>query len=374
MSIPQTTPIVTWNRSTPDDGLLLSEEFTALYVNDNNLQSQLNSCGMGDAATVKNLSASINWLTYSWISGGFYIPSGGTQTGSPDGTTNKGWFVWVDRMGGSSNTLSIEAVRADSNDGYNTCWNSGTSTGWKHCNAPRSSTIVVSASNSTAKGIANADYQCTGASSGNTDDVIINQAIINASLLPNGGQVLFLEGTYYLYASIVAHTNVSLKGQGVGTCFLRNSVNPFSPITIASNVSNVTMADFLIDGNGGTYPCSIGCYGINSSATSNTFRFHNITVQNITTTAAIAAGFYNCNFLFNCLVSSMHGALQGIGFMNCNFVTNCTSNSNNTYGYSGCTRMQQNTGMGNTTALFSSCYADVSTNAAALSAAGGYNG
>lgn len=42
MSIPNTTPTVTWNRSTPNDGNLFSAEFAALYANDNDLQSQLN--------------------------------------------------------------------------------------------------------------------------------------------------------------------------------------------------------------------------------------------------------------------------------------------------------------------------------------------
>lgn len=59
---------------------------------------------------------------------------------------------------------------------------------------------------------------------GKNDDRVINHAII--SLLPTGGRVLLLEGTFNLSAAIVLYNNVSLIGLGNGPqLFLSNNSN-----------------------------------------------------------------------------------------------------------------------------------------------------
>ena len=76
----------------------------------------------------------------------------------------------------------------------------------------RSATFIVAASNSAAKGIAQADYACSGAA----DDVEINAAL-NA-LPADGGRVILLEGTYVLADPItIPDDSIALEGQGASS-------------------------------------------------------------------------------------------------------------------------------------------------------------
>lgn len=65
-----------------------------------------------------NLSASVDW--HSILLPGFYfIPSGGAQTNSPDGTTNKAWFVIVNSKYGDTTNSNYSAQRLDTFNVWN---------------------------------------------------------------------------------------------------------------------------------------------------------------------------------------------------------------------------------------------------------------
>jgi hypothetical protein len=122
-------------------------------------------------------------------------------------------------------------------------------------------------------------------------------------------------------------------------------------------------------------------------------------------TGSNSVGFFSCNSLSKCVASSNNGSNgNGIGFSGCNYLTNCTGNNNTSssnsngvgfwgciyltncngyfnssssgygYGFILCNRMQQNTGIGNTTALFNNCYSDNGSTPVAMTGDGGWNG
>ncbi|KKG35390.1 hypothetical protein DU52_15815 [Methanosarcina mazei] len=76
----------------------------------------------------------------------------------------------------------------------------------------RSATIVIAASDSSAKGKAQADYVCDG-----TADNVEIQAALDA-LPATGGEIHFLDGTFQLAATVArAIDNVTLSGCGIST-------------------------------------------------------------------------------------------------------------------------------------------------------------
>ena len=105
----------------------------------------------------------------------------------------------------------------------------------------RSATLVVAASDASAKSKAGADYVCDS----KADDVEI-QAAIDA-LPAGGGKVVLSEGTFTLSTSIDINRNyVSLVGQGRISTTLKAGGN-FPVIIISSQ--RVKVADLALDGN-----------------------------------------------------------------------------------------------------------------------------
>lgn len=102
----------------------------------------------------------------------------------------------------------------------------------------RSATIVIAASDSSAKSKAQADYVCDG-----TDDhVEINAAI--ASISTTGGKIQLLEGTYNLSDSVLLSSNITFEGMGKATVL--TGVN--RPIEIV-DVEYSIITDISLDGN-----------------------------------------------------------------------------------------------------------------------------
>jgi parallel beta-helix repeat protein len=172
--------------------------------------------------------------------------------------------------------------------------------------SPRSVTLVVSASNSSASGKASADYVCDGVS----DEVEINNAI---NALPTaGGRVVLLEGLFTISTSIVPKSNTSLEGQGNGTVI--TLPNGFATANFGviknSNVSGsgdigIYILNLKIDGNkvnatGG----SQSGISLNKALRSTV---QNVTVENmkshgiyVSTNGVVGYNLITGNHVFNC--------------------------------------------------------------------------
>jgi parallel beta-helix repeat protein len=118
-------------------------------------------------------------------------------------------------------------------------------------------TIVVAASDSSAKGKLQADYVADGTD----DDVTIETAI--AALPSTGGSVVLLDGTYSIGDSAgdgidLIKSNVSIIGSGRSTVLQRqgDTASNDGVITVGDNsttVTGVVISDLAIDGQKGTY-------------------------------------------------------------------------------------------------------------------------
>jgi parallel beta-helix repeat protein len=107
----------------------------------------------------------------------------------------------------------------------------------------RGATRVVAASNSVDK--SRAHYVCDGVD----DQVEINKAIQDVAAA-GGGMVVLLEGTYIITGSINLASNVALVGQGPGTVLrIPNGFNRDINVIYGSGISNVLVANLMIDGN-----------------------------------------------------------------------------------------------------------------------------
>ena len=259
----------------------------------------------------------------------------------------------------------------------------------------------------TTKSLGRADYTITSTQDAPT---IINTYLttINAN---GGGELKLLEGVYGFYTTCInALSNVNISGVGYGTILTRMSSNVTQIIYGSSTVAQITFKDFYINGNSTLVSASSACFGIYFVTSTNIgIAFQNIKSNNHYSLLAVSAGFSQCSNLLNCQADNIKSAstlTYAAGFRTCNYLTNCQSNyniSNSTnfaagfvacnfvlgcqsnyntstsglgYGFHTCTRMQQNTGTGNGTALFTtSCYAD-STGAygVSLTSSGGFNG
>ena len=103
----------------------------------------------------------------------------------------------------------------------------------------RTSTIVVSASNSVDPTLAPAAYRCSGAA----DDVEINAALTAASAV--GGEVLLLEGTFVPAATITYPANIlGLRGLGRAT-FIQPVM--FGDAITVSGRDDIVIRDLAID-------------------------------------------------------------------------------------------------------------------------------
>lgn len=131
---------------------------------------------------------------------------------------------------------------------------------------------LVASSTAPADTKAIADYVCTGASTGTTDDVQIIAAWNAAGA--SGAEVELSEGTFFLYntvstTSLITASNTAIRGQGRGITILKAMVNGISNIAAGTGdagtgtiVSNLTFSDMTIDMNnkiGATYGMALGC-------------------------------------------------------------------------------------------------------------------
>ncbi len=80
-------------------------------------------------------------------------------------------------------------------------------------------------------------------------------------------------------------------------------------------------------------------------------------------------GYNTCLYLTSCF--AQNNLFRGFG--QCRHVIACYSTGNTNYGFGGCQQCQQNYSTGNTAGQYNTSFADVSTNACANTAAGGYN-
>lgn len=237
--------------------------------------------------------------------------------------------------------------------------------------------------------------------------VYINSIITTINAF-GGGEIHCYPGTYNISTNILPLSNVNISGEGISTIFKRNSSALTQVIYVANTVSNVTMRDFYVDGNGEIYPYNGGiAYGIcGQDNTNRGVRYYNIqSSYNYTSGNDTSAyGFYNITNFVNCKASynkgkfnsivavgvgfkfcinglssiaeynsTIGGTGAAIGFEECIGVDLCLSNNNTSssgYGFFECRRMQGNTGTGNTTALLSGCYFSSDTSVAAAAGNG----
>ena len=119
----------------------------------------------------------------------------------------------------------------------------------------QSATLVVAASNSSAKAKAAADYVCDGTS----DQTEINRAI--SALPATGGKIILLEGTYNLSGTVTVNkAKVMLEGAGMGATVLQMTTTHGMNISADDcTICNITIkcpnetplvgrAGYLIDG------------------------------------------------------------------------------------------------------------------------------
>ncbi len=187
------------------------------------------------------------------------------------------------------------------------------------------------------------DYLCDG-----TDDQVEIQAAINA-LPSTGGEVVVLDGTYNITASIsVNKNNVTLRGCGVSTVLKRmwNSSGEQGVVTISSSYYSC-IKDFRIDGNKANYTdehYNLGGYVANSSY---------IKVVNIISENNSKYGFelYNCNnntITGNTCNNNNSYGIYLANIINNNTITGNTCNNNNSYGIYLANIINNNTITGNT--------------------------
>ena len=127
-------------------------------------------------------------------------------------------------------------------------------------NFVRGATIIVASSNSTQNSQNGADLVIsTSSDSGAAINTLITS--LNSS---GGGTIECMEGTFNFTTNLLPLSNVNIQGQGNATIFQRNSASLIQVIYIPNTVSNITLKDFYINGNGTTYPIASGlAYGIN---------------------------------------------------------------------------------------------------------------
>ncbi|MBA7635417.1 hypothetical protein ES703_43021 [subsurface metagenome] len=112
----------------------------------------------------------------------------------------------------------------------------------------RTATVVVAANDSSAESKLQADYVCDG-----TDDHVEIQAALAA--LPGGaGEVLLLEGTYYIEVRLALDSNQTLRGCGKNTILTTTTID-LDIITATggdgTELTGILIADFCIDGDAG---------------------------------------------------------------------------------------------------------------------------
>ena len=107
----------------------------------------------------------------------------------------------------------------------------------------RSATLVIAASDSSAKSKAQADYVCDGTN----DEVSILSAV--SALPETGGKIIFLRGTYNIQSDCIFTTDyLTLEGEGYSTIFSISNTAKF----YFSGVNYLNLKNFKVDGNAHT--------------------------------------------------------------------------------------------------------------------------
>ncbi len=193
-------------------------------------------------------------------------------------------------------------------------------------------TIVVAASNSSAKGKAQADYVATGTN----DDVTIESAI--AALPATGGSVVLLDGTYNIGNAAgdgidITKSNVSIIGSGKATILKRQGDTATNDgVIAATSVSRIAIADLAIDGTKATYTGTQNRGIYFSSAVTNSQIRNTYIHDNDGTGIYVDSSSNNNTFKDNDLQSN--GEYGGIVIVssNSNIISGNNLQSNTTYG------------------------------------------
>lgn len=123
-------------------------------------------------------------------------------------------------------------------------------------NTVRTATVVVAANDSSAESKLQADYVCDG-----TDDHVEIQAALDA--LPGGGEVLLLEGIYYIEVSLALDSNQTLKGCGKNTV-LTTTTADLDIVTATggdgTELTGILIADLCVDGAAGGAVNGVGIF------------------------------------------------------------------------------------------------------------------
>jgi len=138
----------------------------------------------------------------------------------------------------------------------------------KHLPSGRTATLVVAASDSSAKGKANADYVCDG-----TDDQVEIQAAIDA-LPAGGGKVVLLEGIYIFSDHILLNKAVCLSGQGMSVIKVTDDYSAGNIVQIWSDNIEIDNIYFnIVDNTAMVTHCIAG-------TTAGDFLCRNVSIHN----------------------------------------------------------------------------------------------
>jgi len=129
--------------------------------------------------------------------------------------------------------------------------------------AVRTATVVVAASDASAKSKAQADYVCDG-----TDDQVEIQAAIDAINADGGGHIVLSEGLFSITTAITFanKSNVWLSGQGKSTHIRADAgLGTNGVINIRTPTSHIIVSDLYVDTNGANANYAISIRGDNAS-------------------------------------------------------------------------------------------------------------
>ena len=152
--------------------------------------------------------------------------------------------------------------------------------------------------------------------SGGDDGVLFNNIISWLSVI-GGGSIKMQKGTYLISTQINWKSKINLIGQGNNTIIKRNSSTPTQLFYIDNAITDYTLSDFSIDGNGLVYtPAnSYGIYCLNNTSNTNG-KYKNIYSFNHVG-ASSQNDFVNCQLMENCI-----GISSGNPYYNCGYMLN----------------------------------------------------
>jgi len=210
----------------------------------------------------------------------------------------------------------------------------------------RSATIVIAASNSSAKSKAQADYVCDGIN----DEVEIQAAIY--SLSATGGRILLLEGTYNVTNVLCDVDDITLEGEGRSTVLKLNNAANSSIISIGKageSHSNITIKNVTLDGNSNEQTSEAN----KSALLSIPYTVSNITVESVYFTNAYA-----------CAIKTASSVASNVSIIQCDFYdTDKSARGNHVVDLNGITQL-----------VIDKCYIDLSGSGTTISDGFGIRG